>query len=275
MPSRVPAGAIQYAAGRTDQAFIHELDLKHALAGEFIELGAKEKNLPVALFVWGDSHAMAAMPILDILCKEHSLRGVAATRSATTPLIGYEEPSPVSLRTESPAFKEAIVRFIRDNHVRNVLLVARWDYYIDFDKGTDRLRRGALETINVLQDTGARIWIMRQVPRQPWDVPHALASAVLHGGAPEEFGSPLAEIRKESQRQDTIFEGLGTLFPNVTVLDPVPLFVDTPGRCRVAQGGKALFRDSDHLSVAGAMLLRPLFQPIIEGSIKRPAGQVP
>ena len=274
VPSRVPAEAIQYAAGRNDLAFIHELDLKSALAGEFIELGAKDKSMPVALFVWGDSHAMAAMPILDILCKENALRGVAATRSATTPLVGYEERSPFSLQTEAPAYKEAIVEFIRNNNVRNVLLIARWDYYIDLDKGTDRLRSGVLETINALQDSGATIWIIQQVPKLPWNVPHALASVVFHGGTIEEIEIPFAEIRKESQRQHKVFEGLGAQFPNVAVLDPAALFTNSSGRCRVAQDGKALFRDSNHLTVAGAMLLRPLFEAVILNTNESPAGLV-
>ena len=35
--------------------------------------------------------------------------------------------------------------------------------------------------------------------------------------------------------------------------------------CRVAEGGKSLYCDKHHLSVAGAMVLRPLFEPIFRG----------
>ena len=78
------------------------------------------------------------------------------------------------------------------------------------------------------------------------------------------MGLPLVEFRKEYQRQDTIFAGLSVRFPGVTILDPSDLFV-TNNLCRVVVGGKALYCDDNHVSTDGAMLLRPLFEPIFQG----------
>ena len=139
------------------------------------------------------------------------------------------------------------------------------------DGETARLRRGLLDTISALKDTGARVWIMRQVPGHRWNVPHALVSAVLQGHDPEELGMPLAEQREAQRLQDPIFEGLATKFPGVTVLDPTGLFVSPKNLCRVAEDGKALYCDNNHLSAAGAMLLRPLFEPIFRGMGKSDA----
>lgn len=263
VPSRIPPEAVRYANASADRAFRNQLELKEALAGEFVELGTGDKHLPINLLVWGDSHAMAAMPILDILCKEHSVRGVAATHAATAPLVGYENRSQYGLK-ESIAFNNAVVEFIRSKRVGDVVLVACWAGYVP-DGGSARLRRGLLDTISALKDSGARIWIMRQVPLQRWNVPRALASAVWHGGDPEELGLPLAEQREAYRLQDPIFEGLATRFPGVTVLDPTDLFVSPKNLCRVAEGGKALYCDTGHLTVAGAMVLRPLFEPIFDG----------
>lgn len=276
MPSRIPAEALQYlegstiVEGSTSAGFNRQLSLKDALDGDFIELGKGGKNLPVSLLVWGDSHAQVELPVLDLLCKEHAIRGVAATHSQTAPLVGYESHGVWSLGGDSVAFNNAVVEFIRSKRISDVLIIARWDYYMDTDKATDRLRNGVLATINVLQNSGARIWIMREVPKYPWNVPKALASAVLHGRDPEELGRPLAEQRKESQRQDPIFQGLIEKFPDVTILDPTELFVDALGRCRVAKDGKALYWESDHVNVAGAMMLRPLFESIFGGIGKTP-----
>ena len=269
VPSRIPAEALRYASGSTDRAFLHELGLKEALAGDFVELGTGDKHLPIDLLVWGDSHAMAAMPVLDILCKEHSIRGVAATHSATAPLVGYESITKWSLK-ESIAFNNAVVEFIRSKRVGDVVLVANWGGYVT-DGETARLRRGLLDTISALKDKRARIWIMRQVPQHHQNVPHALAYAVWHGGDPEELGLPLAEQREAYRLQDPIFEGLATKFPGVTVLDPTDLFVSPKNLCRVAEGGKALYCDTEHLTVAGAMVLRPLFEPIFGGMGKSAA----
>lgn len=96
-------------------------------------------------------------------------------------------------------------------------------------------------------------------------------SAVFNGRNPEELGLPLSEHRKDFQRQDPIFEGLATEFPGVMVLDPTVLFVSSKHVCRVTEGGKALYFDNDHLTIAGAMVLRPLFVPLFEGMGKSPA----
>ena len=82
------------------------------------------------------------------------------------------------------------------------------------------------------------------------------AAAILRNSA------AYGEHRKEFQRQDPIFEGLHTRIANVTVLDPTDLFVTPKGLCRVAADGKALYWDNHHLTVAGAMMLRPLSEPI-------------
>jgi hypothetical protein len=112
---------------------------------------------------------------------------------------------------------------------------------------------------------------MRQVPKYPWDVPKALASAILHGQNPEALGLTPGEQRVQSLREDPIFDGVGKAYSKVTVLDPTTFFADASGRCRVAKDGKALYFDSDHVSVAGAMILQPLFEPIFWGTGKVPA----
>jgi peptidoglycan/LPS O-acetylase OafA/YrhL len=257
LPSRLPADALRYANISPDLVFKKELSLKQALAGDLFELRTSNKQQPIKLLVWGDSHAMAVMPVFDTLCEEHAIRGVAATHAGTTPLVGFEDNNPSSLREECIPYNNAVVDFIRKRRVRDVILVARWG-----GKETWQLRRCLLATLDILKGSCTRIWVMRDVPIQRWNVPDALASAIWHGDDPEKLGLPLAEYRAEFQHQDPVFQGLTRLFPQVTVLDPTDLFVSTNNLCRVESGGKALYCDKDHLTVAGAMLLRPLFEPI-------------
>jgi hypothetical protein len=194
-----------------------------------------------------------------------------AAHPQTAPLVNYDSEGVWSLKSDSVPFNNAVMDFIRLRRVRDVLLVARWDYYVETDKGTERVRLGLLDTITALRKTGARVWIMRQVPKYPWNVPKALASAVLHGHDPETLGLPASVYRAQSQVQDPIFEGLPAQASGVTVLDPTDLFVNSSGRCKVAQGGETLYYDSDHVSAAGAMMLRPLFEPIFEDMAKNRA----
>ena len=262
---RIPSSAMQYANGSTDRAFQNEVSLKQALAGDFIAIGSEDKRRPISLFVWGDSHAMAVMPVLDRLGRVHSVRGAAATHSSTCPAVGYESNAKYSLGKDSVAYSDAVVQFIRDKHIGNVVLVGFWDSYIDNDVDVTRVRESLMKTVGELRGAGARIWIMRQVPQQLCDnVPAALAVAVMfHLGDAENYGIPLAEHLKDYRFQDAIFEGLDKE-PGVTVLNPTPFFVKSDRICRVAKNGRALYVDGHHLTVSGAMELRPLFEPIFK-----------
>ena len=260
VPSRLPAEALRHLNGERRCIFDHDLSMEQALAGDFIELGAGDKKKTIELMVWGDSHAMAVMPVLDSLCEEYSVRGVAATHSATAPLVGYRSGKSDFL-DQGIAYNNAVVDFIRDQRVRNVVIVANWGVYTIGNKELMPLSRCLSDTLDVLKVTGAKIWIMRQVPKQPWDVPDTLASTVWRGQNSGNLGLPVKEHLQEFRRQSPIYEGISTRFPSVTILDPTDLLV-TNDLCGVLKNSQALYCDDNHLTVAGAMLLRPLFEPI-------------
>ncbi len=88
LPSRIPLEVQRYAAAGQDRvlALHRNLSLKDVLNEDFIELGSGDKKQPIRVLVWGDSHARAVLPVLDALCKEHSIRGLGATHVATAPI---------------------------------------------------------------------------------------------------------------------------------------------------------------------------------------------
>lgn len=263
VPSRLPAVALRYADGESDRgAYIINVGLKEALAGEFVELGTADEQQHIDVIIWGDSHAMAAMPVFDALCKEHEFRGVAAIHSATAPLLDYVSEKS-SLKIKCILYNRAVVDFIHRKRVRNVVFVANWGGYPD----VLQLRRSLFVTLHALHGSGAKVWILRQVPKQLWNVPRVLGSVAWRGGNPEEFGLPLSVYFEQCGVQDLIFEALTKEFENLTILDPTEVFV-SGGICRVADGGRALYWDEGHLTVNGAMRLRPLVEPIFSGSSK-------
>ena len=257
VPSRLPAPAIEYANISSKLVYDKDLSMKDVLSGKFIELGSGNKHQLINLLVWGDSHAMAVLPVINTLCNEHSIRGVAATHSATAPLIGYKNGK--TDLEDDIAYNKAVIDFIYSEHLRNVILVARWD-----KASIDKLHIGMVATLKALRKSGARIWVMREIPIQHWNVPYALASTVWHGGNTVKIGLPAVDYRKEFQRQNPIFEGLPIEFPGVEILDPTGLFISANNLCPVVEDGQALYCDDNHLTAAGAMLLRPLFEPIFE-----------
>jgi len=262
--ARLPNEALNYANTETKTAWDWDLQLKEVVAGNLIQLGTADKSQQIDLLVWGDSHAMSVMPVFDLMCKEQLVGGVAATRSATPPLLSYISKQ-AGLKSDSIAYNRSLVNFIRSRRVRNVVLVASWGVYLADDDEAARLRRCLSETIGAIQDQGVNIWILKQVPKQKWNVPNTLAVTVWRGGDLEKLGLPLADQRTESRRQDVIFEGLGQKYTNVTILDPTVFFIGSNNLCQVVKDGQPLYFDGNHLTAAGAMLLRPLFEPIFVG----------
>ncbi|HEV3272309.1 MAG TPA: acyltransferase family protein [Candidatus Methylacidiphilales bacterium] len=254
VPSRFSPQALAYANGTYDKGIHTEVELEDVLKGNFIELGSGDRSLPIKLFVWGDSHAMTTLSILNQLCKEHGVRAVAATHIAMNPLLNIESSE------TRVAYKNAVLKFIRDNHVPEVLLVARWDTHgYEAPKVHDCL----IETLGALKEAGARVWVMREVPRPGVNVPSFLAFGVMLGSQdPEGPACPLISYHKDIAVQNRIFENIPP--SDTTILDPTPFFVRPNGDLILAAGGKALYFDDNHLSVAGAMRLRPLFEPLFE-----------
>ncbi|MEI7768224.1 MAG: SGNH hydrolase domain-containing protein, partial [Phycisphaerae bacterium] len=57
-------------------------------------------------------------------------------------------------------------------------------------------------------------------------------------------------------------------------LDPKEYLLDAQQRCRVVRDGKALYFDTNHLTVTGTDLLRPMFVPIFTGATTPATTQV-
>ncbi|MBE2286406.1 MAG: acyltransferase family protein [Prosthecobacter sp.] len=261
IPSRIPAAAQGYADGRFDSLYRKEVSLDQARRGEFINLGGQQAGTSVSVLVWGDSHAMALLPVIDDLCREKGMRGVAAVHYQTPPLVNYECRGSYSLKENTPAFSSAVVDFIRDKKVPRVILTAAWNYHFE-EGGGPRIQQALQETMVQLKAAGARVWVMEDVPNHTFDVPRGLASAVLFGGNVASLGLPLEAHRSASAVQHEVLQAVAP--QNYTLLDPAVVFLNSEGLCRVASDGNALYTDNSHISAHGARLLRPLLAPVFE-----------
>ncbi len=262
-PSRVSAEVQHYANAATNRAEPHEISLEDAMVGRFAELGPRDKERRIELLLWGDSHAMAVAPAFDLLCKKYSVRGVQATHSSTAPLIGFVSDSRYALHEGSIPFNNAVIKFIRRAHIKNVVLVAYWSDYI-LSSGADRmvgLFDDCLQnTIRAVNSAGAAVWIIRDVPQYTFNIPRALARTVQFGGNPTALGMPMEQHLKQAELEARAFKRVTGR--HMEVLDPAPLFVGDANTLKVTQNGEALYYDGQHLTIDGAMLLVPLFEAI-------------
>lgn len=261
LPGRWPPAVLRYLAARNDFDFRHELGLRDAQAGELVPLGPNDPGRPVGLLVWGDSHAMAVLHVLNDLCAEYHVRGLAATHSATAPLLGLPSDTRYSLRGDTMAYNEAVLELVRRRRIPSVLLIGVWDRYAE--NASEKFRECLLGTVDALHAAGTRVYIMKDVPRLPFDVPTALAEAALAGRNLATVGVPIGGYRT----QDAYVNGLidaAAAAGEVTVIDPVPLFTDASGFYRVDGNGSPRYFDYHHLSIHGATELRPVFLPMFQ-----------
>lgn len=262
MPGRLPVAVRAITNEAAQRQFIRELTLEEAKAGELPSFGAASDNKPIDIVVWGDSHAMAALPALNDICNEARLNGRYATHSSTPPLSEYAVASEFGLRSHAKEYNDAVLSFIASHHVREVILIANWSSCPQKSNvaGSPSLTDALLETTSKLTKLGARPWLLLQVPTQPFDVPKALIRHVL-------FGLDFDGMCARPSSWNGVAEG-GSVFISklekvgCNVIDPRPAFLDPTAKFyRISDDGLPLYVDSQHLTPNAAIrLLSPVFR---------------
>lgn len=251
--------------------------------GELSMIGKKvEPESPMQLVLWGDSHAMSLMPVLDVLGKEHGIGIYTATEPGTVPIAGTHRAD--AGRNGLDAGTPVLEFVLNHKQIKNVLMTARWSIYVfgepneDLDlivcdsqtesrspqQAREVFVRNLRRTVARLRDGGVAVWIMRDVALQPRSVPETLAQTASRGMDLNSFAQDASvqklEGKEINQLIDQAIQGLGA-----QVLDPIPLFVGPSGIYLMAKDGKALYNDRHHLTRFGSMQLRPLFEPVFDG----------
>lgn len=232
----------------------------------------KESGLPLvgsleqtpAFLLWGDSHAAAIAEMVNEVSRELDISGFIAYRNGILPLLhnGLDiEPGIASWST-------AILDFVRDKKIRNVILTARWEEYLRKHPGSspycsrEAFTKVFRMTIDRLIALDVKIWIMTQVPEQRLDVTRAMITAKL-SGEPIPTGVTLDQYHEIHREINSVFESRETL-DEVFILDVVSqCFKD--GKSLIGQANGKYYTDNNHLSLLGSqVLIRPVIEPVLK-----------
>jgi peptidoglycan/LPS O-acetylase OafA/YrhL len=260
VPSRVPAEALRLFNYRNDYAFRNEITPQMAAAGRFAELGGQSPNQPIEILLWGDSHAMAVAPAIDELCHRFSVRGVEATHSATAPILGDFNHDPFGLGNKSSAFSKSVIDFIYKKHIKMVILAASWgntNYGLP-----DSLAAGLTSTVKAIMASGAKVYVLKDVPRPGFDAPKQAALTLMRHGNLAQLAISPDKYYVKYHDYEFIFNRLSQM--GATVFDTPKYFLNTNGLYDVVRNDKVLFCDEHHLTVAGSKLLLPMFEPLFD-----------
>jgi peptidoglycan/LPS O-acetylase OafA/YrhL len=233
-----------------------------------------------SLLLWGDSHASVMRPLFRDMAQATNVSVTYVGTAACPPLIGVGR----NRGTENETCKKlnaAVARLLEQGEFRDVVLVARWNYYVlgddtgaiadsshflrdaqtgeaSLDENRSVMERSLPRTVAAIAASGARAWIVMEPPYVGYDVPNRMARAVMRGEQPDRlFAIDASENNRRSQFIRKAIAGLP-----VSIIDPASAMCEGT-HCLAAAGGKPLYFDDNHLSVYGTERLERLFGAVL------------
>jgi peptidoglycan/LPS O-acetylase OafA/YrhL len=224
------------------------------------------------VLVWGDSHAIALLPAYEQIATARNVRLHAAVHSACRPLLPAPITNGKSARSDCGDFNAAVVDAIDKIEPALVILNAFWMYpdgVIDAAgdvgaKGDAHAFEAALDT--TLRAIGARrkVCVLGDVPELKYRMPYAYVIARRRGIDPGVITLPSGDADRQLGRVNAYFEELRQRRAFVFV--DLKKALCTGSTCALLNAdGQSLYRDDNHLSVAGAELLRPSVESCFDG----------
>lgn len=237
-------------------------------------LGRKEGK--PTMLLWGDSHMLAWAPALDKSLASQDTRAVFASLFSCPPMLAVDNAiQPICL-----ARNLAVKKYILANpDIKTVVMSAYWSTYFREDgplteqagnptaKGVDAAKKALARTIQWLGDNGKQVVLLGPVPVYEKSVPLALA---LEKASDQTFQhSSIGEQRKKHVTFFEVIEGQNSgKEGGFSFLDPLQWICTDD--CMVMKDGVPLYRDSNHLNLAGAMAVETqLTEGLMKAAIKQ------
>ncbi|TXH36066.1 MAG: acyltransferase [Rhodospirillaceae bacterium] len=252
-------------------------------AGKLCLLGVDDSS-PTDFLVWGDSHAGAMAPAIDLAAKKYGANGLLVGQGGCPPLLDYQAVN--GQKGKSAACIErndAALDLVARRHIPLVFLVARWprevlgsEYgnegpYFDPNRSypiMDRSREvtaGLEHTLAALKRLDVHVILVMDVPEPGYDVPDALAKAAMHQIV-RDIDPPRNVVDARQSKAKTILTTMAAKF-DASVVDPTAMFCD-PDDCEVQENGKPYYVDADHLTESRAQDLSPLYNSVFATFLK-------
>lgn len=209
---------------------------------------------PATIAIWGDSHAAELAPALAQSAAAAAQVLIQISYSDCPPALAFTSRQRPTCARHNAQMLSALAA---DSDIHTVLLVARHSraYREEGQAFFGEFARVAKS----LAAAGKRVVLVYPIPEYSHSVPLLLARLDLRDGDLETAGMPRSDFERQSRplvRQLDLIAGKG-----IFRIRPADLLCDT-ARCRAAAAGRPLYFDDDHLSVAGARFIAPLFADV-------------
>lgn len=276
VPSRLSEQALRYAKAKKWSPELMACMADKDTPDERLFCHFGPKNPAVSALVWGDSHATALIPALEIGAEKHDISLMEASFAGCVPLDGLENIA------RCAHFNRRVEKAMSEQPISDVVLAARWSLYLYGQMSGDkehalkdpstgqyvravaeqRFADGMRERIKGLRAAGHRVWLVKEVPLQEIIVPYRLSRLAMMHRPVDREGLPVAKHLAREAFISQLFDELAAADSGVRVLDPAPQLCGADGLCRVELNGRALYTDDNHLSDVGARHIEAFLEPL-------------
>ncbi len=255
------------------------LPLSRIATGDLCRYGSTDAMAP-RVVLWGDSHALMLLPAFKALAKSRGLQLSFAAISSCRPLLPTVGPA-VGTAGEGhcAAFNLAMLSALRRIHPDVTVLSAYWDLDNPQADGNPETlsAKAASHSVSNLESTASSIratgslvcvCVVLDVPRHPYVVPYALGMARRRNLDTDFLYTQRAAMTARYSRFESVVRALAA-GNELRIADPKEVLC-AGARCEIEFAGQPLYRDTNHLSVAGAMRVSSSLAPCLpEAGSKR------
>ncbi|NDK38723.1 acyltransferase [Pseudoxanthomonas gei] len=265
--SRFEPGVVAFDQVRIERSIYKNCEAKIMGEGEHLcVIGAPGVKPDVLL--WGDSHMLAWAPAMEAALRKTGRSAFLAPNSACPPLLNLENLSDPACRDQNLAVFAALEA---KPNIRTVVIAGFWAKYFSdsnialakedgITTGNVQLSPPALRrTVASLVASGRSVIVLGPVPTYPTDVALALAQQGING---RDLSKALT-LDDVHRSNASFYKTVGTGLPASALLVDVAAWLCSPD-CAISRDGVAIYRDSNHLSQRGAILLVPHIVQMLE-----------
>lgn len=232
--------------------------------------GAKGASSGYEAILWGDSHADALQPALDEIARKNGFRVRQMTKSSCPVVMSIStgaEKTPEAARG-CRDFNRAVMHTItHDPGIKAVIISSSWHSYSYSNSAPPDATNGKIladDMISLLRwlaKNRVKVVVVGEVPEAPIDLSRCYLRSTLLG-----FDRPwcmrfLPESQERLDAVDAIIEKAVATQSEAAAIFPKARLCDQK-TCNAMEGGALLYRDRDHLSIAGANYIAPLFKEL-------------
>lgn len=254
----------------------------------FCKLGDKKSKSKI--FIAGDSHAQALIPLFDILGIEQGISFLFAGTSGCPHILGVQSERGIKNIElyNCKKLNQKIFNYVNNNKFESIIMIGRWGYYTPcFVKcRTNRLqvdgenfntsesfKFGLLKTIKEYSDHNIKTIFIHDNPQQFIDPSEILSNnrfeILFNDRSLNEIETIINShsVDKISHTKDR--EGIQSILKEIENKNFYQIHVDNffcnNNICKIFNKGSFLYGDDDHLSINGALELKKYIEaPLLQ-----------